>query len=276
MFALQNHKSVLLLDRTNRQFGKSKINILVLAIACEGIAIPFFWLVLNTKGNSAPKHRIDLLNRALKAFGKDRIEAILADREFVGSEWFDFLMKSDLSFCIRIQGKYLIGKVRNCYLIPAREVFKNLRSGKKKILKEKIKLWGFDVYLSAGRLENGELLIVASNIFIEDPIELYKKRWEIETLFGCLKTRGFRLEDTHLSHPKRIEKLFFVLVIAFCWALKMGNIKRILKPLKIKNHGRRLFSFFRYGFDEIRRVLLNLKFLSRIFITCCEFLLFRE
>jgi hypothetical protein len=265
MFGLQNQKFILIFDRTNWQFGQAKINILMMAIAYEGIAIPFFWLVLNTKGNSAPKHRISLLNQALKKFGKDKIRCILADREFVGSEWFSFLMKEDLPFHIRIQEKYLIGGVRNGYLIPAKSVFKNIKPGKKKMIKEKVQLWGLDVYLAAGRLEDGKLLIVASNIFVEDPIELYKKRWEIETLFGCLKTRGFRLEDTHLSHQKRIEKLLFVLVIAFCWALKMGNIKRLLKPLPIKNHGRRLFSFFRYGFDEIRRVLFNLKEMAKNF-----------
>lgn len=93
---------------------------------------------------------------------------------------------------------------------------------------------------------------------LEDPIEEYKKRWEIETLFGCLKKKGFRMEETHLSHSARIEKLFFILVIAFCWAYKLGYMKRITDPIKIKKHGRLLFNFFRYGFDEIRQIFLNL------------------
>ena len=47
-------------------------------------------------------------------------------------------------------------------------------------------------------------------------LEMYKKRWEIEILFGCLKTRGFRMEDTHITDLDKIEKLVFVLAIAFC------------------------------------------------------------
>ncbi|CAB5497273.1 hypothetical protein AZO1586R_571, partial [Bathymodiolus azoricus thioautotrophic gill symbiont] len=28
-----------------------------------------------------------------------------------------------------------------------------------------------------------------------EPIEVYGLRWEIETIFGCLKGRGFNLEE---------------------------------------------------------------------------------
>ena len=30
-------------------------------------------------------------------------------------------------------------------------------------------------------------------------IEDYYQRWHIETLFGCLKSRGFDLEATHMT-----------------------------------------------------------------------------
>ncbi|KCZ09755.1 hypothetical protein J973_4206, partial [Acinetobacter baumannii 26016_7] len=29
-------------------------------------------------------------------------------------------------------------------------------------------------------------------------------RWEIETLFSCLKGRGFNLENTRLTDPRRV------------------------------------------------------------------------
>ena len=40
-------------------------------------------------------------------------------------------------------------------------------------------------------------------------------RWQIETLFGCLKTRGFNFEDTHLTDPERLSKLLGLLALAF-------------------------------------------------------------
>ncbi len=86
---------------------------------------------------------------------------------------------------------------------------------------------------------------------------MYKKRWEIEALFGCLKTRGFRMEDTHITDLDKIEKLVFVRAIAFCWAYRTGDIKTQDESIEIKTHGRKAISIFRVGMDLIREVLLR-------------------
>lgn len=49
--------------------------------------------------------------------------------------------------------------------------------------------------------------VVATSDSPETAIADYAKRWEIETLFGCLKRRGFCLESTHLSDTERLSKL---------------------------------------------------------------------
>ncbi|MBM3208625.1 MAG: transposase [Chlamydiae bacterium] len=89
-------------------------------------------------------------------------------------------------------------------------------------------------------------MIVVSNVVFEDTICLYRKRWEIETLFSCLKTRGFRMEDTHMTAPEKMEKLLFVLAISFCWSYKLV-IKDAEKAIHRKPHGRLSKSLFRVG-----------------------------
>ena len=89
-------------------------------------------------------------------------------------------------------------------------------------------------------------------------MEDYKIRWEIETLFGCLKTRGFNFESTHLIDPERIKKLVAVLAIAFCWCHITGEWAQTLKPIKIKKHGRKAESIFRCGLDVLREIVLNI------------------
>lgn len=42
-------KLTLILDRTNWKFGKKDLNILYLAVAHQGLAIPLFWLILRDK-----------------------------------------------------------------------------------------------------------------------------------------------------------------------------------------------------------------------------------
>ena len=79
------------------------------------------------------------------------------------------------------------------------------------------------VYLSGLRLSDGELLIVASHQLTPDAVKIYGLRWEIGTLFGCLKGRGFKLEETRVVGYLRIKKLLVLPVIAFCWSHKVGE-----------------------------------------------------
>lgn len=54
-------------------------------------------------------------------------------------------------------------------------------------------------------------MIVVSNNNFPNSLYLYRWRWGIETLFSCLKSRGFGLEDTHMTDPRKIEKFLFLL-----------------------------------------------------------------
>ena len=47
LFFNKEHKVYLAIDRTNWFWGKAKINVFMLSICYEGIAIPLFWRLLN-------------------------------------------------------------------------------------------------------------------------------------------------------------------------------------------------------------------------------------
>jgi len=55
------------------------------------------------------------------------------------------------------------------------------------------------------RTPEGEYVIVASNTETDQILSDYAQRWKIETLFGCLKSRSFCLEETHLAERERLE-----------------------------------------------------------------------
>ena len=93
----------LTLDRTNWKWGKRNINILMLAIVYRGIAIPIVWTLLNKRGNSDTKERIALIQRFISIFGKDRIVNMFTDKEFIGEQWFTWLIEQDINFCIRVK-----------------------------------------------------------------------------------------------------------------------------------------------------------------------------
>ena len=79
----------LTIDRTNWKFGQTDINIFMLGIVYKGVAFPLLFTMLDKRGNSNSKERIELINRFIRLFGKEVIESIVAYREFIGGQWLE-------------------------------------------------------------------------------------------------------------------------------------------------------------------------------------------
>ena len=77
---------IISIDRTNWKWGKKNINIFLLSVVHQGIAIPLYWTLLDKKGNSNSNERCELIQKFINTFGADKIQYVLADREFVGKE----------------------------------------------------------------------------------------------------------------------------------------------------------------------------------------------
>jgi hypothetical protein len=217
---LLGSKAVLIMDRTNWKWGKSHINILTISIEHFGIGIPVFWTVLDTGGSSSLEDRKKVVRRVVEVIGLENIEVLLADREFIGEPWFRFLIEEKIPFIIRVKQNFLVKGIRSEYEVPIGELVKKLGK-KKQILNHSVSLWGHPLLVSVEYAKRAkEPMIVVSNNNFPNSLYLYRWRWGIETLFSCLKSRGFGLEDTHMTDPRKIEKLMFILAIGVCWAYK--------------------------------------------------------
>jgi hypothetical protein len=196
------------------------------------------------------------MERFITQFGKDNIKGVLADREFIGADWFRWLKKERIHFIIRIKKNLLTTDSRGRE-VRVEALFRGMKPMEERIIWGSRDLMGEAVYLSALKMPDGELLIVAADELSGFAIKRYGLRWEIETLFACLKSKGFNFEDTHITKPECIEKLLVLLTIAFCWAHKTGEWRHEQKPIEIKKHGRKAVSYFRYGLDVLRDIILN-------------------
>ena len=262
---------ILSTDRTEWSFGKTRFNILMLGIVHDGVAYPIVWKMLDKKGNSNADERMDLLDRFDEIFPNAQIAYLTGDREFVGKRWFTYLLiEPTIPFRLRIRHSDRIfdGKKQ----LRASIVFAHLKPGQTQILSGRKWVWGRCVYVSALRLEDGELLIVVSADSTTTAISDYGKRWGIETLFGMFKTRGFCLESTHFTDSERLSKLLALMSLALCWAIKMGQWLHHHQPIKIKKHGRLAKSIFRYGLDHLRSIVTDLDLKQSEFFQSLQFL----
>lgn len=276
IFSLLPHEPPyrLAMDRTNWKFGSFNINILVIAIVYQGVAFPVLFKMMPKFGNSSTGERIKLMQRYIDLFGIDSIDCLLADREFVGDNWLGYLNKNRIRYHIRIRENFWVIIPRNGHRVKASWLFNRLQLNQYEFYSGIVIVNGQLCYLSASKVKNKEgvpeLQIIVSFNKPDEAQSLYKERWQIETAFKALKSSGFNIEDTHLTDIDRVNKLLALVLVAFVWAYKIGIYLNTIKPIKIKKHGRKAKSFFKYGLTYLAKVLFS----SDIdkFEECCEFL----
>ncbi len=252
-----NPPFVISIDRTDWYLGETPLNILMLSVVSKGVAFPLLWTVLEKKGCSDTAERIELLEKYRRLFRKDSIDFVTADREFIGRDWFSYLRRKKIPFRLRIKENLKVTNARANKMVSAKNLFRTEKAGVGRLLVGQRRVLGEEVSLMGLRTCEGEYVIVASSDETQEILSDYRKRWKIETLFGCLKTRGFCLEETHITEKQRLEKLLALMTVAFCWAYIAGEWLARTNPIKIKKHGRLAKSIFRHGFDYLRRILCN-------------------
>lgn len=261
----QKGKLYLSIDRTNWSFGKTDHNILAITAYCEGVGVPLWFELLEDGkggGNSNQAERMAAMTYCVRLFGRSRELVLCGDREFIGDQWIGWLLEQQIEFYLRIR--------KNTHL-----VFEGQEQSAWKWAEQDRELQLDNCLVGShwlsvamkkvpGKNAEEEYLIVITNTFADKAIEIYKMRWSIEVFFQSIKERGFHLEKTHLTDPKRVRKLFALVAIAFAICLKIGLwAHKNIKPIAIKNHGYKQNSFFRHGLDKWREALRIGKFFSQ-------------
>jgi len=242
---------VIAIDRTEWQLGAAWVNVLMLSVGYKNISIPLFWTVLEEKGCSDNAERGGIVQQFIDEFGAGSIRFVTADREFASKEWLAYLVKNKIGFRLRIKANTLITDKRG-RRIHASKMLKRMKIGERAEFQRRRRLWNQSVFVAVCRKADGDNVIVVSSERTGRILLEYSQRWQIETLFGCLKTRGFRLEETHLTHGERISSLLSLLTLATVWGILAGEFTARRTPPKIKKHGRPEKSIFRLGLETLR------------------------
>ena len=247
-------KFYLVIDRTNWKFGTRAINILMLGIIYKRLCFPFCWELLDKGGSSCTSERKEILKKAISVLGKDRIEGLLGDREFIGVRWFKYLIDEGIEFHIRIPKQIRVGSILESNRKTVNWLFRHWKEKAKTDYHKPVKILGYTLWVS-GMKSNKGYCVVVSNKDNYDSLEKYQLRWTIENMFGAFKTRGFNFEDTHMKDLEKIKKLIVLVSIAYIWCVLIGLWIHESIKIRIVTHGRREKSIFRVGFDFLIRFI---------------------
>ena len=243
----------LCIDRTEWDFGRSQVNILMLTASCGSVQVPLYWELLENKsGNSNSTQRIELFEKIVALVGPERIGILIADREFIGHKWLKYLKTNNINFCIRVPKHHLIGTEAGEFLKA-----EGCLNSKKTCVFSEVLVDG--VWLSAylKSMPDGDPLFLVGTAKNPHCLpQFYKKRWQIECFFQNIKGRGFELESTQMKCVKKLKKLVGIVALASAFCQSTGvYLDEKVQNIPIKNHGYKRNSFARHGLNYLQWLL---------------------
>ncbi len=245
---------LLVMDRTHWRLGRTDRNVLCVGLGYQGVSIPLAYQSLQKPGNSNTDERKHLLTKVL-AYLDPRVCCVVADRKFIGRAWFAFLLEQPVDFVIRLRGNtsLTLDDGRRRYGTTFNE---RMPRGTTRYYLQTTLYDGLTLNVVCHRPVRGErILLIPNRTDLKQVLAVYGQRWAIETTFAYLKSRGFNLEQTHLTHPQRLHRLLGLLAWTLLWALLVGLLLHQKKPIPIKKHGRRAISLFRKGLDPLTQII---------------------
>ena len=199
---------------------------LVLSVVYRGRALPLGWLVVKAKkGHLAETLHIKLVKQVHSLLPVGSQVVFLGDGEFDGCRLLRRVAYYGWQYvCRTAKNSQLWSDEHDHFAISKLAVSR-----------------GHLVYLSEvafSKHEYGPLLAIAvwqkaydkplyllTNLTLPaQAVLLYKKRFHIETFFSDQKSRGFRLDKSHLSDPKRLARLMLGACLAYLWIVYLGTV----------------------------------------------------
>ena len=250
------------MDGTEWKIGSFELHVLVLAAQVKGIAIPVYFKVYQHKGVLSENERIKFIRKAFAIIDLEN-KLLIADREFIGKEWFGNLVHFGLNFVIRLRKCMYSAQIAN-YCKLERKTLKKGYSQTIFTIDEKnyrIEMWRSDN-------KDEPIIYLITNVLTKKRVgKQYAKRWKIEYCFKHLKTNEFNLEDMSLTDIKKIRLMISLVVVAYILAVREGIIqekRQKVRVIKYKN-GDRLpaVSVFRNGLQSISNQIVSWSYLDK-------------
>lgn len=222
---------------------------LVISVVYAQRALPIAWVVVRgSKGHFPADTHVQLLRAVVERMPFNATAQFLGDGEFDSP-----YLQQALDAC---QWTYVCRTAKNTRIQRDREwvglASIDVHRGRKKMWSAvRFTQAGYGPVQVIGWWDSAcdEPLYLVTNLTDRDEAcRCYQKRMLVETLFSDQKSRGFRLNQSHLNDPERLSRLLIAACLAYWWIIYLGT-------LASQPHWRRLLhradrcdlSFFQLG-----------------------------
>lgn len=253
---LGGHKNEVTLVIDGSVVGRGCVG-LVVGIVYAGRALPIGWLVRQgAKGHFAQSEHLALLGQVQGLIPAGVKVVFLGDGEFDGTA-----LQEQVAY---LGWQYVVRTAKNSRLRVGEQWLNFEQLGVKRGGLEWRSGVGFSsegygslLALAYWDKQYEEPIYLISNLgSAYQAIEYYKRRWRIETFFSDQKSRGFRLEQSHLDRPQLLERLLIGCALAYWWLTYLGLVAHKRGDDQIIHRTERCdLSFFKLGWRYLSELL---------------------
>jgi len=230
---------------------------LMLSVVYHGRALPLCWVVVSApKGHFPEQTHRALLAQVQAIMPQDAQVTFLGDGEFDGVE-----LQADLR---RTNWRYVCRTASNILITACGVTFhvSDLGPPRGELLAVTPAWMTAEHYGPISILALWEqqyqqpLYLVTNMSDLDVALQMYKKRPHIETFFSDQKSRGFHIDKSHLSDPKRLSRLLIASCLAYVWIVYLGVGAMRDDWMRVLHRQDRCdLSLFRLGLRLLARVL---------------------
>lgn len=186
-------------------------------------------------------------------------KTLIADREYIGTQWFKFLSDKGIKFIIRSRNKSYKDAVNTAQGPPYEQMVGKVcrskvpdKAVRKVFFLDRAALY-FVVVKNPDPKAKKPVILLITNIN-EHALKVaaaYPIRWKIEHCFKHLKSSGFCLENINLSGKARPKLLMAVVVFAYSVVEGLKSYKAVKVKTYSDESQHKAVSVCRYGLSPI-------------------------
>jgi hypothetical protein len=205
----------ILLDGTSA--GRGCV-VLMASVVYRSRAIPLLWSVVKGKKGHLPEQQHITLIRRLQDLIPARAEVLLlGDGEFDGTELQATIRATNWEYVCRTASNITIYAHKRVFTVDELP----LERGEAVALADvemTLKRYGPVLLIGVWETQYAEPLYLITSLSDADvAIERYRLRFRIECMFADHKSRGFRIDKSHLTKPERVGRLLMATSLAYVW-----------------------------------------------------------
>lgn len=257
---LRLRSEYLVLDGTSWKRGNQWHHYLTLSVVYQKVSIPIYWVNLQKHGISNMSERIDLMRRVLRTFDLSG-KTLLADREYIGVEWFKFLIANDLDFIIRLKKNTYYQYIDAAAGRSVQQMIDKVKRSKvvNKSMRKAFKMQGMSLYFVVCKNPDPDakeeliFLITNKDQCAAQIAVKYGIRWSIEHCFKQFKSNGFDLEAMNVKGKFKQQLLMAIVVFTYVLSILEGlkTYKKVHTKINSEGKEYKAVSLFRHGCDYL-------------------------